>query len=64
MTELPAENEEAPRFLMVIADRLLHSVTLEAMTSMEAEDCAQVFLNSHWRFHGFPFAMTSDHGSN
>ena len=50
--------------MTVIADSLLHSVILKVMTSMEAEDCAQVFLNSHWRFHGFPFAITSDHRSN
>ncbi|CCE31587.1 uncharacterized protein CPUR_05440 [Claviceps purpurea 20.1] len=64
MTELPAENDGDPRFLMVISDRLLHSVTLEAMTTMDAEACARVFVNSHWRFHGFPAALTSDRGSN
>ncbi|CCE34682.1 uncharacterized protein CPUR_08618 [Claviceps purpurea 20.1] len=64
MTELPAENDGDPRFLMVISDRLLHSVTLEAMTTMDAEACAKVFVNSHWRFHGFPAALTSDRGSN
>ncbi|CCE34913.1 uncharacterized protein CPUR_08852 [Claviceps purpurea 20.1] len=64
MTELPAETDGDPRFLMVISDRLLHSVTLEAMTTMDAEACAKVFVNSHWRFHGFPAALTSDRGSN
>ena len=64
MTELPGDDKNAPRFLMVISDRLLHSVTLEAMPSMEAEECAQVFVNSHWRFHGFPTAIASDRGSN
>ncbi|CCE31947.1 uncharacterized protein CPUR_05804 [Claviceps purpurea 20.1] len=64
MTELPAENDGDPRFLMAISDRLLHSVTLEAMTTMDAEACAKVFVNSHWRFHGFPAALTSDRGSN
>ena len=64
MTELLAENDGDPRFLMVIADRLLHSVTLEPMATMEAEECARIFVNSHWRFHGFPSALTSDRGSN
>ncbi|CCE29272.1 uncharacterized protein CPUR_02965 [Claviceps purpurea 20.1] len=64
MTELPAENDGDPRFLMVISDRLLHSVTLEAMITMDAEACAKVFVNSHWRFHGFPAALTSDRGFN
>jgi hypothetical protein len=49
---------------MVITDHLLKSVTLEAMTTMEAEACAEVFLQCHYRFHGFPNALTSDRGSN
>ncbi|CCE32460.1 uncharacterized protein CPUR_06320 [Claviceps purpurea 20.1] len=46
---LRAENDGDPRFLVVISDRLLHSLTLEAMTTMDAETCAKVFVNSHWR---------------
>lgn len=63
MTELPAK-DNGPKYLMVITDRLLKSVTLEAMTSMEAEKCAERFINCHYRFHGFPSAITSDRGSN
>ena len=48
MTELLAENDGDPRFLMVIADRLLNSVTLEPMAMMEAEECVRIFINSHW----------------
>ncbi|KAI1006411.1 hypothetical protein K3495_g1803 [Podosphaera aphanis] len=64
MTDLPTKNTEDPQYLMVITDRLLKSVTLEAMNSMNAEDCAERFLSCHYRFHGFPHAITSDRGSN
>ncbi|KAI0998278.1 hypothetical protein K3495_g9919 [Podosphaera aphanis] len=64
MTELPARGKEDPKYLMVITDRLLKGVALEAMTSMNAEECADRFLQCHYRFHGFPKAITSDRGSN
>ncbi|CAJ2645145.1 unnamed protein product [Trifolium pratense] len=64
MTDLPAKNKDNPRYLMVITDRLLKSVTLQAMNSMDADNCAERFLNCHYRFHGFPKALTSDRGSN
>lgn len=64
MTDLPTKDKGDPRFLMVITDRLLKSVTLEAMTSMSAEECADRFIQCHYRFHGFPKALTSDRGSN
>ena len=64
ITDLPARNRGDPRFLMVITDRLIKSVTLEAMDTMEAEACAERFLQCHYRFHGFPSAITSDRGSN
>ena len=64
MTELPAQGAEDPRFLMVITDRLLKSVTLEAMTSMKATDCAERFFQCHYRFYGFPKFITSDKGFN
>lgn len=38
---------------MVITDRLLKSVTLEAMTSMAAEDCAKRFISCHFRSMDF-----------
>ena len=64
MTDLPAKNTDDPKFLMVITDRLLKSVTLEAMNSMKAEECANRFIQSHCRFHGFPRYLNSDRGSN
>ncbi|KAI0994170.1 hypothetical protein K3495_g14012 [Podosphaera aphanis] len=64
MTDLPTKKKGDPRFLMVITDRLLKSVTLEAMDTMNAEECAERFLQCHYRFHGFPKAFTSDRGSN
>ena len=63
MTDLPSTNKKE-RFLMVIYDRLLGSATLEAMETMEAEACAENFVLSHWRYHGFPNSLTSDRGSN
>ncbi|KAL5597079.1 uncharacterized protein BROUX77_007027 [Berkeleyomyces rouxiae] len=64
MTELPARNPGDPRYLMVIVDRLTGGVTLEAMSSMAAEQCAERFLQCHLKHHGFPHALTSDRGSN
>lgn len=60
MTDLPAREKGDPRFLMVIRDRLTKGVTLEAMNTMKAEDCAERFVQCHYRFHGFPSAITSD----
>lgn len=64
MTDLPKKTPTEPSYLIVITDRLLKSVTLEAMNSMEAKSCAERFLNCHYRFHCFPTALTSDRGSN
>ena len=64
MTDLPAKNKGDPRFMMVITDRLLKSVTIEAMTTMGAEACAERFVQCHYRYHGFPNFLTSDRGSN
>ena len=64
MTDLPAREKGDPRFLMVIKDRLTKGVTLEAMDTMKAEACAERFVQCHYRFHGFPSAITSDRGSN
>ena len=63
MTNLPITDKNE-RFLMVIHNRLLGSATLEAMDTMEAEACADRFVLSHWRHHGFPNSLTSDCGSN
>lgn len=64
MVDLPAKAKGDPRFLMVIRDRLARTVTLEAMESMNAEACAQKFIDCHWRFHSFPHRLVSDRGSN
>ena len=44
MIDLPAKNKGDPRFIMVITDRLLKSVTIEAMTTMGAEAYAERFV--------------------
>jgi hypothetical protein len=64
MVELPAGEEGAPKNLMVITDRLSKYVQLEAMTSMEAEECALRFRDVWWRFHGFPSQIITDRGSD
>jgi hypothetical protein len=64
ITDLLAKREEDPRFLMVITDRLLKSCTLEAITFIKAEDCAEIFVQCHYRFHEFLKFITSDKGSN
>jgi hypothetical protein len=48
ITDLPAKREEDPRFLMVIINRLLKSCTLEAITFIKAEDCAEIFVQCHY----------------
>jgi hypothetical protein len=48
MTDLPVKRKEDLRFLMVITDRLLKSCTLEAITFMKAEDCAEVFVQCYY----------------
>jgi hypothetical protein len=64
MIDLPARNKEAPRYLMVITDRLSKYVQLEAMHSMGAEECALRFRDVWWRFHGFPTQIITDRGSD
>lgn len=49
---------------MVITDRLLKNITLEDMSSMKAEECAERFLQCHECFHGFPSTTTSDRENN
>lgn len=48
MTDLPEKDIKDSSYLMVVTDCLLKSVTLEAMDSMEAENCAERFLNCHY----------------
>jgi transposase InsO family protein len=64
MVDLPAKDETAPRYLLVITDRLSKYVQLEAMTSMSAENCAKVFRDTWWRFRGFPNSIITDRGSD
>lgn len=45
MTDLPVSHESDLSFLMVITDRLSKEVTLEAMTIIEAEVCAERFVS-------------------
>ncbi len=64
-TDLPQKNPDRdPAYLMVITDRLSKAIHLEAMYTMEAEACAERFIQCHWRYHGFPAAITSDRGAN
>ncbi|KAI0996459.1 hypothetical protein K3495_g11724 [Podosphaera aphanis] len=63
MIDLP-ETGKREKILMVIHDRLLGSATLEALETMDAEACAERFIQCHWRYHGFPNSLTSDRGSN
>lgn len=62
MVDLP--ELKAAANIMALTDRLLKSVTLEAMDRIDAESCAERFLTCHWRYHGFPRAITSDRGTN
>jgi hypothetical protein len=64
ITDLPAKREEKPRFLMVITDRLLKSCTLETITSIKAEDCAEIFVQCHYRFYKFFKFITLNKRSN
>jgi predicted aspartyl protease len=64
MVDLPQADTSAPRYLLVITDRLSKYVQLEAMTSMTAEACADRFRDVWWRFHGFPASIITDRGSD
>ncbi|KJZ70218.1 hypothetical protein HIM_10404 [Hirsutella minnesotensis 3608] len=64
ITDLPPTGPSKARYLWVIVDRLTKAVTLEVMNTMEAESCAQRFLQCHYRFHGMPRSIVSDRGSN
>ncbi|KAM4068184.1 integrase core domain-containing protein [Hirsutella rhossiliensis] len=64
ITDLPPTGPSKARYLWVIVDRLTKAVTLEVMDNMEAEQCANRFLQCHYRFHGMPRSIVSDRGSN
>ena len=42
--DLPAKNKGDPQFIMVITDRLLKSITIEAITIMRAEAYTECFI--------------------
>ncbi len=64
ITDLPPTGPEGAQNMWVITDRLGKNTTLERMETMEAEACAERFLQCHYRFHGFPRSIVSDRGSN
>jgi hypothetical protein len=64
ITDLLAKREENLWFLMVITNRLLKSCTLEAITFIKIENCAEIFVQCYYRFYEFPKFITSDKGSN
>ena len=49
---------------MVITDRLLKSVTIEAITIMRAEACIEHFVQCYYRYYRFPNFIISNRGSN
>ncbi|KAM4067454.1 integrase core domain-containing protein [Hirsutella rhossiliensis] len=64
ITDLPPTGPIKARYLRVIIDRLMKAVALEVMDTIEDETCAQRFLQCHYRFHGMPWSIVSDRGSN
>lgn len=62
ITDLP--KSQGCSNILVIKDRLSKEVCLEAMASMNAESCADRFLQCFVKYHGWPRAITSDRGSN
>ncbi|KAI0999982.1 hypothetical protein K3495_g8216 [Podosphaera aphanis] len=65
-TKLPPANtpfgKEQATNILVITDRLLKNVTLEALPAIDAETVAERFKHCHYRYHGFPKSITSDQG--
>jgi transposase InsO family protein len=64
ITDLPPTGPNSSRYLLVITDRLTREVVLEALPTMEAEACAQRFLECYYRYHGAPSSIVSDRGTN
>ena len=62
ITGLPLPGIEQADTIMVITDRLLKSIILEAMASITAEAVAKRLLNCFIRHHGLPLAIISDRG--
>lgn len=62
VTDLP--NSEGCTNIMVITDRLSKDIILFGSNSMEARECARLFVDRYYRFFGFPQYLTSDRGSD
>ncbi|KAI1005059.1 hypothetical protein K3495_g3151 [Podosphaera aphanis] len=62
VTDLPESNGCSN--VMVITDRLGKDVFLFATKTMNAELCAQIFIDRYFRYFGFPRHLTSDRGSD
>ena len=46
------------------SDRLSNDVYMFGAKSMEAEECAKIFVDRYYRYFGFPRYLTSDRGSD
>ncbi len=52
IVSLPPAKNTKRKFLWVIINRLSRAITLEAISSIEADKCAERFLNYYYRYHG------------
>lgn len=50
--------------ILVITDRLSKDILLFGTNTMEAQQCAKLFIDRYYRYFGFPRYLTSDRGSN
>lgn len=64
MIDSPTKTVKDSRYMIVVVDRLKGCVAIEHMTTMKPEVCARVFLELHFRYHGFLQRIISDRGSN
>lgn len=62
VTDLPPSN--GCTNILVITDRLSKDIFMFGTNSMAAPDCAKVFIDRYYRYHGFPRYLTSDRGSD
>ena len=62
VTDLPPSN--GCTNIMVITDRLSKEIFLFGSSSMTSEECAKIFVDRYYRYHGFPRYLTSDRGSD
>jgi hypothetical protein len=64
ITDLQTERVGDNRYIMIITDRLMKSVVLEALPNMDTEIYAERFMYAWWRHHGFLRTLISDRGGN